>query len=56
MGSINFKTIDLGGHEIARKLWKDYFQEDVSAVVFLIDTADPARFREASRELNVCFY
>lgn len=25
MGGINFKAFDLGGHEIARKVWKDYY-------------------------------
>lgn len=25
MAGINFKAFDLGGHEIARKVWKDYY-------------------------------
>jgi GTP-binding protein SAR1 len=52
MGNISFKAIDLGGHELARRLWKDYFTNDVSAVVFLVDTADGSRFNEARRELT----
>lgn len=52
MGSINFKTIDLGGHELARKMWNQYFTEDVSAIVFIIDTAAPNRFSDVKRELD----
>lgn len=50
MGGINFKAFDLGGHEIARKVWKDYYAK-VDAIVFLVDTADRERFPESSREL-----
>lgn len=25
MAGINLKAFDLGGHEIARRLWKEYF-------------------------------
>ena len=36
MGGINFKAFDLGGHDIARRVWRDYYAE-VDAVVFLVD-------------------
>ena len=39
--------------QTARRLWKDYFTTDVSAVVFIVDDADPTRFGEAKRELDV---
>ena len=25
LAGINFKAFDLGGHEIARRVWKDYY-------------------------------
>jgi GTP-binding protein SAR1 len=52
MGSINFKTIDLGGHEFARRMWKEYFTEDVSAIVFVVDASAPERFLDVKRELG----
>lgn len=52
---IKFRAWDLGGHEAVRHLWEDYVacgNDTKSAVLFLIDASDPARFDEAGFELD----
>lgn len=44
-------TIDMGGHETARRLWKDYVY-GVDAVFFIVDAADRSRITEAREELH----
>ena len=51
MGNLVLNTYDLGGHETARKIWKDYFPA-VNAILFLVDSVDVNRFPEAYKELN----
>ncbi|XP_072984306.1 small COPII coat GTPase SAR1A-like [Typha latifolia] len=51
IGTIKFKAFDLGGHQLARRVWKDYYAK-VDAVAYLVDAFDKERFAEAKKELD----
>eukprot|EP00800_Vazella_pourtalesii_P009253 TRINITY_DN233_c0_g1_i1.p1 TRINITY_DN233_c0_g1~~TRINITY_DN233_c0_g1_i1.p1 ORF type:complete len:194 (-),score=34.11 TRINITY_DN233_c0_g1_i1:345-926(-) len=51
LGGITFTTYDLGGHEQARVVWKQYFPA-VDAIVFIIDAFDRSRFEESKIEFD----
>jgi small GTP-binding protein len=48
---VTFKIFDIGGHTLARRLWRDYYVE-MDALVFVIDASDESRLTEAATELH----
>ncbi|KAK0600928.1 hypothetical protein LWI29_019707 [Acer saccharum] len=51
IGKIKFKVFDLGGHRIARRVWRDY-NAKVDAVVYVVEASDFGRHAESKDELD----
>jgi GTP-binding protein SAR1 len=51
IGKLSAACFDLGGAELQRKFWDDYFPI-VDGVVFVVDVADKSRIEEAKGELD----
>ncbi|KAK3444407.1 hypothetical protein EUGRSUZ_A00346 [Eucalyptus grandis] len=51
IGKIKFRAFDLGGREIARRGWPNYYAK-VDAVAYVVDASDRERFEESKRELD----
>lgn len=47
----SLECYDLGGHEEARVIWRDYYVS-ANAIIFVVDATAPRRFDEACCELN----
>ena len=51
VGHMKLRAVDMGGHEIARRMWVQYAQE-ADGIVYIVDAADRERFQEAALELH----
>ena len=51
IGHMKLRAVDMGGHEIARKMWLQYSHE-ADGIVYIVDAVDRERFPEAALELH----
>jgi ADP-ribosylation factor protein 1 len=52
--NLNFTVWDIGGQDKIRPLWR-YYYSDVDGIIFVVDSADTDRVREAAAELQKLF-
>ena len=50
LGNVRFNFNDLGGQQAFRETWMDYWT-DQTLMIFMVDSADAARFQEAKQAL-----
>ena len=51
IGHMKLRAVDMGGHEIARRMWAQYSHE-ADGIVYIVDAVDRERFQEAALELH----
>jgi GTP-binding protein SAR1 len=51
IGHMKLRAVDMGGHEIARRMWAQYSHE-ADGIVYIVDAVDRDRFQEAAIELH----
>jgi GTP-binding protein SAR1 len=51
IGHMKLRAVDMGGHEIARRMWVQYSHE-ADGIVYIVDAVDRERFEEAAVELH----
>ena len=51
IGHMKLRAVDMGGHEIARRMWAQYSHE-ADGIVYIVDAVDRERFTEAALELH----
>ena len=52
IGRMKVVIIDLGGHEVARMAWKDYFF-GCNGIVFIVDVADTERYEDVRKAFEI---
>ncbi|XP_041375574.1 ADP-ribosylation factor 3-like, partial [Gigantopelta aegis] len=53
---VTFTVWDVGGQEKIRRLWEHYYR-NTQGLIYVVDSADRARMKEASSELmTICAY